>query len=77
MPKACAEVEKNEVEMRQHLIEAGVKFNTVPPADEAAVRSTLSGVRDTWTMDLDKRGKSASQVLLEYDATLKAMEDQK
>jgi TRAP-type C4-dicarboxylate transport system substrate-binding protein len=68
---ACAQVEKDEAGDIEKVKAAGVKLTPLSAADKAALASVLQDVAKDWADNLDKRGKSGTEVLNAFKAGLK------
>jgi len=71
-PAACAEVDREQDDVRARLTQSGVVFEPLPDATRAALKDRLKGVGTEWAAALDARGKPATGVLKEFDALLAA-----
>ena len=67
----CAAVEKDEAGDIEKVKAAGVKLITLSAADKASVQSVMQEVSKDWADNLDKRGKSGTEVLNAFKAGLK------
>jgi TRAP-type C4-dicarboxylate transport system substrate-binding protein len=67
----CAQVEKDEAGDIEKVKAAGVKLTPLSPADHATAAAVLQDVAKDWADNLDKRGKSGTEVLNAFKAGLK------
>jgi TRAP-type C4-dicarboxylate transport system substrate-binding protein len=67
----CAQVEKDEAGDIEKVKAAGVKLITLPAADKAALATVMQEVAKDWADNLDKRGKTGTEVLNAFKAGLK------
>ena len=69
--KACAQVEKDEGGDIDKLKALGVKLSPLSAADRATLTKVSADVATEWAQNLDKRGKSGTEVLEAFKAGLK------
>jgi TRAP-type C4-dicarboxylate transport system substrate-binding protein len=67
----CTQVEKDEAGDIEKVKAAGVKLITLSAADKAVVQTVMQDVSKDWADNLDKRGKSGTEVLNAFKAGLK------
>lgn len=67
----CAQVEKDEAGDIEKVKAAGVKLITLSAPDKAAVQTVMQEVSKDWADNLDRRGKSGTEVLNAFKAGLK------
>ena len=67
---ACSQVEKDEAGDIEKVKAAGVKMITLSAADKAALGTALQDVAKDWAQNLDRRGKSGTEVLNAFQAGL-------
>ena len=68
---ACAQIEKDEAGDIEKVKAAGVKLTPLSPADHATAAAVMQDVAKDWADNLDKRGKSGTEVLNAFKAGLK------
>jgi TRAP-type C4-dicarboxylate transport system substrate-binding protein len=68
---ACTQVEKDEAGDIEKVKAAGVKLTPLSAADKATVATVMQDVAKDWADNLDKRGKSGTEVLNAFKAGLK------
>ena len=68
----CSQVEKDEAGDIEKVKAAGVKMITLSAADKAALGTNLQDVAKDWAQNLDRRGKSGTEVLNAFQAGLAA-----
>ena len=61
--KVCQQVERDEAEDIEKLKRLGVKLLTLSPADHTLLAKVSQEVAAEWAQNLDRRGKSGSEVL--------------
>ncbi len=69
--KTCVQVEKDESGDIEKLKSLGVKLTPLSPADHAALEAVSHEVATEWAQNLDRRGKSGTEVLNALKAGLK------
>lgn len=69
--RACAQVEKDEAGDIEKLKALGVKLAPLSAADRATLTKVSGDVATEWAQNLDKRGKSGTEVLEAFKAGLK------
>ena len=69
---ACAQVEKDEAGDIEKIKAAGVKLTPLSPADKAMLHTVSEEVSKDWGENLDRRGKSGTEVLNAFKAGLAA-----
>ena len=67
----CAQVEKDEAGDIEKVKAAGVNLITLSAADKAALATVMQDVAKDWADNLDRRGKSGTEVLNAFKAGLK------
>ena len=67
----CSQVEKDEAGDIEKVKAAGVKLFTLPASDKAAVQAVMQDVAKDWADNLDRRGKSGTEILNAFKAGLK------
>lgn len=67
----CAQVERDEAGETEKARQAGVVFVTLSASDKTVVATAMSEVAKDWADNLDKRGRSGSEVLDAFKAGLK------
>jgi TRAP-type C4-dicarboxylate transport system substrate-binding protein len=67
----CAAVEKDEAGDIEKVKAAGVKLITLSAADKATLATVMQDVAKDWADNLDRRGKSGTEVLNAFKAGLK------
>ena len=67
----CTQVEKDEAGDIEKVKAAGVKLFTLPASDKAAVQAVMQDVAKDWADNLDRRGKSGTEILNAFKAGLK------
>lgn len=67
----CAQVERDEAGEMDKVKQAGVTFVTLSAADKAVVATAMGEVAKDWADNLDKRGRSGTEVLEAFKAGLK------
>ena len=68
---ACTQVEKDEAGDIEKVKAAGVKLTPLSAADKATVATVMQDVAKDWADNLDKRGKSGTEVLNAFKAGLR------
>lgn len=68
---ACAQVEKDEAGDIEKIKAAGVKLTPLTAAEKATLSKLSNEVANDWAENLDKRGKSGTEVLNAFKAGLK------
>ncbi len=68
---ACKQVEKDEAGDIEKIKTAGVKLTPLSPADHAELSRIAGEVATEWAQNLDRRGKSGTEVLNGFKAGLK------
>lgn len=71
-PKVCSDVDKEQLQTRKQLNEAGVTFDPIPDATKAQMKDKLKGVAKEWAAGVDSRGKQGTQALEEFQSLLAA-----
>ena len=69
---ACAAVDQQDVETKQKIQDAGVKFQPLTPVFTAQLTDLLKDVANKWAAPLDARGKQGTEALKEFRAALDA-----
>jgi len=68
---ACAQIEKDEAGDIEKVKAAGVKLTPLSPADHATAAAVMQDVAKDWADNLDRRGKTGTEVLNAFKAGLK------
>lgn len=69
--KSCELTERDEARDMEKVKQAGVSLVTLNAADKAQLHTVMGAVAKDWAENLDRRGKSGSEVLNAFSAGLK------
>jgi TRAP-type C4-dicarboxylate transport system substrate-binding protein len=69
--KVCLQVEQDEAGDIEKIKAAGVKLTPLSAADKAALAALAGEVATEWGQNLDRRGKTGTEVLNAFKAGLK------
>jgi TRAP-type C4-dicarboxylate transport system substrate-binding protein len=68
---ACSQVERDEARDIEIAKKAGIALVTLPEMDKVVLKQAMSSVAKEWAENLDRRGRSGTEVLNAFEAGLK------